>query len=62
MASLGHPLIGDDLYGGTLDYISRQALHCGEVKFVHPVTNNMIEVSADIPDDMKRLIKTGLTV
>lgn len=62
MASLGHPLIGDDLYGGTLDYISRQALHCGEVKFVHPVTNNMIEVSANIPDDMKRLIKTGLTV
>lgn len=62
MASLGHPLIGDDLYGGNLDYISRQALHCGEVRFIHPVTNNMIEVLADIPDDMKRLIKTGLTI
>lgn len=61
MASLGHQLLGDDLYGGTLDYITRQALHCGEIKFIHPVTNNMIEVSADIPDDMKRLIKTGLT-
>lgn len=57
MASLGHPLLGDDLYGGTLEYIPRQALHCGSVSFVHPVTNNMIEVSADIPNDMKRLIK-----
>lgn len=56
MASLGHPLLGDDLYGGTLEYIPRQALHCGSVAFVHPVTNNMIEVSADIPDDMKKLI------
>ncbi|MCH5297109.1 MAG: RluA family pseudouridine synthase [Ruminococcus sp.] len=62
MASLGHPLLGDDLYGGTLEYIMRQALHCGTVEFVHPVTNNMITVSADIPNDMKRLIKTGLTI
>lgn len=58
MASLGHPLLGDDLYGGTLEYIKRQALHCGKVSFIHPVTNNMIEVTADIPDDMKSLIKT----
>ncbi len=56
MAYLGHPLIGDDLYGGTLDMIARQALHCGKLKFVHPVNNNMIEVAADIPEDMKRII------
>lgn len=62
MSYLGHPLLGDDLYGGSLEHITRQALHCGMVKFVHPVTNNMITVSADIPNDMKRLIKTGLTI
>lgn len=57
MAHIGHPLMGDDLYGGTLKNITRQALHCGKINFVHPVTNNMIEVTADIPNDMKRLIK-----
>lgn len=29
MASIGHPLVGDDLYGGNLQYMNRQALHCG---------------------------------
>ena len=62
MASLNHPLLGDDLYGGTLEYISRQALHCGKVSFVHPVTNNMITVSADIPDDMKIIGKQWLAL
>lgn len=60
MASLNHPLLGDDLYGGTLEYMTRQALHCGKVSFVHPVTNNMISVSADIPDDMKKAGKQWL--
>lgn len=61
MASLCHPLLGDDLYGGTLEHIKRQALHCGKISFIHPVTNNMIEVAADIPDDMKRLITSRWT-
>lgn len=56
MASLGHPLLGDDLYGGTLEHMSRQALHCGKIEFVHPVTNNMITVVANIPDDMKKTV------
>lgn len=56
MASLGHPLLGDDLYGGSLELIARQTLHCGKIRFVHPVTNNMTEVCASIPEDMKNLI------
>lgn len=61
MAYLGHPLLGDDLYGGSLDKITRQALHCGRVSFIHPVTNNMVDVYADIPEDMKSIINTGVT-
>lgn len=57
MSSLGHPLLGDDLYGGSLEKIARQTLHCGRISFVHPVTNNMVDVCADIPEDMKNILK-----
>ena len=55
MAYLGHPLEGDDLYGGRLDKIQRQALHCGKLDFVHPITKQPITVTAPIPDDMKNI-------
>ena len=35
-ASLGHPLAGDDLYGGSRERIGRQALHCAEQRFRVP--------------------------
>ena len=38
LAYIGHPLAGDDLYGGTRGKISRQALHCCSLSFTHPVT------------------------
>ena len=56
MSFLGHPLLGDDLYGGSLELIDRQALHCGEMSFAHPVSGEMLTVTAPIPEDMKRLI------
>lgn len=56
MSYLGHPLAGDDLYGGGLDKITRQALHCREVSFTHPVTKESVTLSAKIPDDMQSLI------
>ena len=35
-ASIGHPLAGDDLYGGSRERIGRQALHCAEQRFRVP--------------------------
>ena len=57
MSYLGHPLAGDDLYGGSRDNISRQALHCSYLRFIHPVTKQTIEIKSQMPDDMKSLIK-----
>lgn len=54
---IGHPLAGDDMYGGSLKYISRQALHCKELAFTHPVTNKKIELKAEIPNDMIKIMK-----
>ena len=57
VSQLGYPLAGDDLYGGRLDYIQRQALHAARVSFHHPMTNKWLELSADMPQDMKDLIQ-----
>ena len=57
VSQLGYPLAGDDLYGGHLDYIQRQALHAARVSFHHPMTNKWLELSADMPQDMKDLIQ-----
>jgi 23S rRNA pseudouridine1911/1915/1917 synthase len=52
MAHIGHALVGDDMYGKKSGLINRQALHCGEVSFTHPVTHERITVKAPLPDDM----------
>ena len=57
VSQLGYPLVGDDLYGGHLDYIQRQALHAARVSFHHPMTNKWLELSADMPQDMKDLLQ-----
>ena len=57
VSQLGYPLAGDDLYGGHLDYIQRQALHAARVSFHHPMTNEWLELSASMPKDMKDLLQ-----
>ena len=57
MASIGHSLAGDDMYGGSLEFISRQALHCAEISFQHPITNKQITEIAPIPQEFFALIK-----
>ena len=51
---LGHPLIGDEMYGGK-QIISRQALHCYWMKFYSPFKQQWIEVHAPVPEDMLNL-------
>lgn len=55
MAYIGHPLAGDTLYGGSDEVIPRHALHCGVLRFVHPITRNIIRVSSPLPPDMQTL-------
>ena len=52
---IGHPLAGDELYGGNCQDIQRQSLHCGRLEFNQPVTGQHIIVNADFPEDIKNL-------
>lgn len=46
-ASLGHPIVGDTLYGSTKQHIGRHYLHCKQLGFVHPFTGK--ELRFDLP-------------
>lgn len=54
----GHPLAGDDLYGGSRLLIPRQALHCASIGFTHPLTGEKMEFGSVIPNDMTNLVST----
>lgn len=55
-ASINHPLIGDTLYGNASNYVQRQALHSNYIEFIHPVSNEKIEISSNLPDDLACLL------
>jgi 23S rRNA pseudouridine1911/1915/1917 synthase len=70
LSSLGHPLLGDPLYGGRrrlssleppplrqgLQRLRRQALHAALLGFVHPLTGEPLEFSSPIPQDLEEAI------
>ena len=55
---IGHPILGDTLYGNPSSLISRQALHAFKVTFIHPITKEALTIEAPLPQDMKSLIKS----
>lgn len=55
-AYLGTPLYGDRMYGKEDERICHQALHCENVRFIHPVTNEEIFLQASMPQDMQKLL------
>ena len=73
----GHPIVGDDMYGGrafieaSVDggegetLIARQALHAALLAFQHPVTGETMSFAAPLPEDTRALLahlRTGETV
>ena len=60
MKSIGHPLLGDPLYGPkkNLYAIKGQALHAMVLGFVHPRSEEYMEFSADHPEDFQKLLNT----
>ena len=56
MEHIGHSLLGDKLYGGDCSMISRQALHCKDIYFTHPITEKPMHITCDFPNDMKNLV------
>ncbi len=49
MAYIGHPVLGDDVYGKPFKGIDGQCLHAGKIGFVHPVTYEYMEFESELP-------------
>ena len=56
LAHLGHPLLGDDLYGGSTELMTRHALHSAQLTLTHPRTHENLTVTSPLPEDMARII------
>ena len=64
MASIGHPLLGDPLYGGAntkfeshhRSIINGQCLHAGELTFAHPITGETVHFTAPMPEDLQKTV------
>ena len=59
MKYMGHPILGDEVYGPKSNEfrITGQVLHAAEIGFVHPVTKEYMEFSADIPEKFRNTLE-----
>lgn len=57
LAHVGHPVIGDRMYGKRSNLILRQALHAVSISFIHPKEEQEITLYAPYPEDFRRLIE-----
>jgi 23S rRNA pseudouridine1911/1915/1917 synthase len=71
LASLGHPVLGDVVYGGrhvpasasahlrqAVASLSRPALHAARLAFAHPATGERVTFESPLPDDLQRLVES----
>ena len=59
MASIGHPLLGDVVYGSKKPWpgLAGQCLHARKLKFIHPTTGKLVEVECDRPEWFEKVLK-----
>lgn len=60
MAGIGHPLLGDEVYGGRRANgrwkLTGQTLHAMNLGFIHPTTGEFLEISAQLPEYFEKLL------
>ena len=59
LASIGHPLLGDVVYGSRKPWpgLAGQCLHARKLKFVHPSTGKLVELECPLPDWFEKVLK-----
>ena len=62
MASLGTPVLGDELYGTPSPLIPRHALHATALEFVHPIAGQPVKLISALPEDMASLYQGLFTL
>ena len=55
MKTLGYPVVGDEKYGGTKNPLGRLGLHASRLEFIHPVSKELITITAPVPVAFREL-------
>src|SRR5947209_2489219 len=60
LAAIGHPVVGDEAYGGPVRYgLTRQFLHAERLSFRHPVTGEELDLHAPLPADLAAALEAA---
>ncbi len=57
LSHIGHPILGDDVYGSAFRGIEGQCLHAGKIGFVHPVKNEYMEFTSPLPEYFEEILR-----
>ena len=57
MSYIGHPILGDDVYGKAFKGIDGQCLHAKKIGFVHPSTGEYMEFDSELPEYFEKILK-----
>lgn len=57
MSAIGHPVVGDKVYGRKTDKLERQFLHASRIDFVSPFDGKVIKIESDLPKDLKGYLR-----
>jgi 23S rRNA pseudouridine1911/1915/1917 synthase len=59
-AGIGHPIVGDAVYGRRSDVVGRQFLHAWRLGFRHPRTDEWLQFEAPLPEDLRAALRVAL--
>jgi len=62
LSSMGHPIVGDEKYGGGRLFKDKILLHCYKMIVPHPVKRESIEFKAEIPDFWKEFLRSPKSI
>ena len=53
---INHPIVSDSLYNKSCNLLLRQGLHCYNIRFIHPISHQLIDVTSQLPADLKQVL------
>ena len=56
LSYIGHPVLGDDVYGKPYKDIDGQCLHARKIGFIHPTTGKYMEFTSELPDYFRKIL------
>ncbi|MBC2160526.1 RluA family pseudouridine synthase [Listeria booriae] len=56
---IGHPLVGDSMYGGPLEFLQRHALHSSHLELIHPFTEEKMAWDSELAPDLAQVLAAG---